>query len=60
MTSTSEVKKPFKPTHPIVLVVPSLNFSEFGVKEAVNMIKILTAMRISKNECDVVTVSECK
>lgn len=50
----------FKPTHPLVLVVPTKAADELKLKESLSIAKLLVALQFKKIQCDLVTLSECK
>lgn len=50
----------FKPSHQIVLVVPSKSAAELKLRESLAVLKMLLALKAKRIECDMVTLSECK
>jgi len=58
-TTTTAVPEKFKPTHPLILVVPSRDFNP-SLKESLVLLKALLAIQLKGMECDFVGMSECK
>lgn len=60
MSTTPSAVEKFKPSHQIVLVVPSKSAAELKLRESLSVLKVLLALKAKKIECDLVTLSECK
>ena len=56
---TTSVPEKFKPTHPLILVVPARDFKP-TLKEALVLIKALLAIQSKGLECDFVGINECR
>lgn len=50
----------FKPKHPIVLVLSSLEARQLSLKQAIGTLQVLLALNLSKTPFDLVTVNDCK
>lgn len=59
-TSPSAAAEKFKPTQPIVFVVPSKSAGELKLRESLSVLKVALAMKLKGVESDMVTLSECK